>query len=691
MYKRVALLCLACFLVLVSLAACSPARNVPSDSAVVTPDSSFSVIPNPVSSVIPDLVPGLDSSITDHRDDQIYKTVKIGNQVWMAENLNYETENSYCYDDRMSNCLKYGRLYKWTVALDACPAGWHLPDTTEWKTLIDTLGGATAAALSLKSKSGWFYDWSHFGNGTDSSHFSGFPAGMRNGEDDSVFLAMGKSAYFWSSTDILPSYANGVRLHDSVSFDGSHKKNAYSIRCVKDFVRREGNDERRENNAVIPDLIGNLLDPRDGSRMNDSIVSLSSWSNAIGSITDPRDGQSYRTVTIGNQTWMAQNLNYETKNSSCFNDQVVNCAKIGSLYAWEDAMNVCPAGYHLPDLSEWRTLFATVGGQTKAGKSLKSQTGWFADGNGTNSYGFAALPAGEKDFMGSYGISDKYAYFWSSTEVDSNNVYYVNLRSGRDNAYMLEDVKNGERKISVRCVKDIVRRETKEMPWILSPEGSMTDSIASFVIPDSVPGSDSPSRVTLSEVEGSITDSRDGQSYKTVKIGSQTWMAENLNFETAASYCYKNLDSNCVKYGRLYTWASAMEVCPRGWRLPNKEDWEALLKNVGGDKSAGKVLKSQTAWAEEGNGTDDYGFSALPAGERTYFDVCSVKGGYTADHMFKAKVNYDSLGVEANFWSSTKSSEDNVIVMKLHYNKDAAALISVCDEYYSFSVRCVKE
>ncbi len=670
MYKRVALLCLACFLVLVSLAACSPARNVPSDSAVVTPDSSFSVIPNPVSSVIPDLVPGLDSSITDHRDGQIYKTVKIGNQVWMAENLNYETENSYCYDDRMSNCLKYGRLYKWTVALDACPAGWHLPDTTEWKTLIDTLGGATASALPLKSHTGWFYDWSHFGNGTDSSHFSGFPAGMRNGEDDSVFLAMGKTAYFWSSTDILPSYANGVRLRDSVSFDGSHKKNAYSIRCVKDFVRREGyderretKDERRENNAVIPDLIGNLL--------------------------DSRDGQSYRTVTIGNQTWMAQNLNYETKNSSCFNDQVVNCAKIGSLYTWEDAMNVCPAGYHLPDLSEWRTLFATVGGQTKAGKSLKSQTGWFAGGNGTDSYGFAALPAGDKDFMGTYGISEKNAYFWSSTEVDSNNVYYVNLRSGKDNAYMLDDFKHG-RQISVRCIKD--RRETKDdrrengavipdlIGNLLDPrDGSrMNDSIVSLS--------------SWSNAIGSITDSRDGQSYKTIKIGSQTWMAENLNFETTASYCYKNLDSNCVKYGRLYTWSNAMEVCPRGWRLPNKEDWEALLKNVGGDKSAGKVLKSQTAWTEEGNGTDDYGFSALPAGERTFFDVCSHKGsGYLVDFAYKAKAKYDSLGSAANFWSSTKDGDDNVYAMKLHCNMDDASLNSVCGEFYSLSVRCVKE
>ena len=145
MYKRVALLCLACFLVLVALVACSPARNVPSDSAIVTPDSSFSVIPNPVSSVIPDLVPGSDSSITDHRDGQIYKTVKIGNQVWMAENLNYETENSYCYDDRMSNCLKYGRLYTWSNAMEVCPRGWRLPNKEDWETLLKNVGGDKSA------------------------------------------------------------------------------------------------------------------------------------------------------------------------------------------------------------------------------------------------------------------------------------------------------------------------------------------------------------------------------------------------------------------------------------------------------------------------------------------------------------------------------------------------------------------
>lgn len=83
---------------------------------------------------------GCDSSMKDPRDGQTYKTVKIGKQVWMAENMNYDIKHSYCYDDDPKNCQKYGRLYTWEAALNACPSGWHLPTKEEFKTLLANVG-----------------------------------------------------------------------------------------------------------------------------------------------------------------------------------------------------------------------------------------------------------------------------------------------------------------------------------------------------------------------------------------------------------------------------------------------------------------------------------------------------------------------------------------------------------------------
>ena len=149
---------------------------------------------------------------------------------------------------------------------------------------------------------------------------------------------------------------------------------------------------------------------------------------------------------------------------------------------------------------------------------------------------------------------------------------------------------------------------------------------------------------------GQLTDSRDGQTYKTVVIGSQTWMAQNLNYETSHSYCYNDDASNCAKYGRLYTWTAATTACPSGWHLPSKVEWDTLITAVGGSKTAGKVLKATSGWDSDGNGTDSFGFSALPAGGRG-------GGGY-----------YYSEGDCADFWSSTEVDRDYVHGMRMYYN-----------------------
>ncbi len=194
-----------------------------------------------------------------------------------------------------------------------------------------------------------------------------------------------------------------------------------------------------------------------------------------------------------------------------------------------------------------------------------------------------------------------------------------------------------------------------------------------------------------------ITDSRDGQSYKTVTIGSQTWMAQNLNYETANSYCYNDSTKYCEKYGRLYTWAAAMDsagswstngkgcgynktctptypvrgVCPTGWHLPTQTEWNTLLNAFGCAGTQGTKLKSTSGWNRSCNGTDASSFSALPAGNRYY-------GG-----------DYDYEGDNAYFWSSTEFNSDNAYIMLLDCSYDDASLDN--DKDYGLSVRCVKD
>ena len=169
-----------------------------------------------------------------------------------------------------------------------------------------------------------------------------------------------------------------------------------------------------------------------------------------------------------------------------------------------------------------------------------------------------------------------------------------------------------------------------------------------------------------------LTDTRDGQTYKTVTIGTQTWLAENLNYKTDNSYCYDDKASNCSKYGRLYTWAAAITACPTGWHLPTKAEFETLITAVGGRSIAGTKLKSTSGWTNSGNGADASSFSALPAGYRG-------SGG-----------SYIKEGYYANFWSSTGYNSDNAYFMYLYYN-DGNARLRYDYENHGLSVRCVKD
>jgi len=188
------------------------------------------------------------------------------------------------------------------------------------------------------------------------------------------------------------------------------------------------------------------------------------------------------------------------------------------------------------------------------------------------------------------------------------------------------------------------------------------------------------------EEEKPFIDSRDGKKYKMVKIGTQTWMAKNLNYNANGSKCYDNKPANCDKYGRLYDWATAMKACPKGWHLPKNEDWDKLYRfadNTSGTDSpyisetAGKFLKTVSGWKDEkgkpGNGLDTYGFSALP-------------GGF-CDHDSR----FNFAGCYGVWWSATEY-EHNLYAYNQHIVCSGnEAYYSYNDKNYLFSVRCVKD
>jgi uncharacterized protein (TIGR02145 family) len=158
-------------------------------------------------------------------------------------------------------------------------------------------------------------------------------------------------------------------------------------------------------------------------------------------------------------------------------------------------------------------------------------------------------------------------------------------------------------------------------------------------------------------------DERDGKKYVYVVIGTQTWMAENLNYNPGGS-CYDNRENNCTIYGRLYNWDIALTVCPAGWHLPSQAEWNVLDNDT-------KKLKA-TSGCYPGNSTDDYGFSALPGGYG-YSDGGFMNGG-----------------ADAFWWSASEVNGDNAYSRTMYCINDIARW-GTNHKSFLFSVRCLQD
>jgi len=185
----------------------------------------------------------MNNTFTDIRDGRVYKTVKIGEQIWMAENLAYLTEGSKYYNDDLANYGKYGRLYDFAAAKKACPAGWHLPSDAEWQELVDFVSGDDVgdeyAGEKLKAKKEWNKNKNKLGDklGTDDYDFAALPSGSCKPGNDCE--GMGQHCAWWSSTeyDENEAYTWFIFYDYGDIYRHINKKAMFcSVRCIEDKI-----------------------------------------------------------------------------------------------------------------------------------------------------------------------------------------------------------------------------------------------------------------------------------------------------------------------------------------------------------------------------------------------------------------------------------------------------------------------
>ena len=552
----------------------------------------------------------------DSRDGQTYKKVKIGNQVWMAENLKYKADYSYCYENSDENCKKYGRLY--TIkngykASDLCPAGWHVPDSTEWEVLFKSVGGRNVAGTHLKSTTGW--DESSADLGVDDFSFSALPGGIKS--LGSSFRYKDQNAFFMSSTEagdtvyVVNLLYNAKDATFKTDFDKNH---SVSVRCVE------------------------------GERLSSSSAKSSSSSTApMSSYTPPSgknygeieyNGQKYRTVKIGDQEWMAENLNYDVDGSSCYMNSAKNCDTYGRLYSWNAATTACPEGSHLPDSTEWAVLFKSVG--TDVATHLKATSGWNANGNGDDASGFSVFPAGGGSTSGgvvNYSSLTSGAVFWTNKKISDTEALSVSIYWNDKNPEFIKGNINDRR--SVRCIKGAKPASSSSVKSSSSVASSSSSSFGS---------------------SGSFTYVINNKTYTSsyVRHNGLIWMNQDLENNLWGHY-FGGSGTDIYGQGRKYfTWENARKACPNGWRLPHADE----------------INKSR--FLEDSTSFDDSG--ALPG----YFL-------YTKWHK---------VGEEGMYWTSDTTG-GYAKVFSLKKNGGAGKIVSVNigfeDTSIMLPVRCVQQ
>lgn len=464
----------------------------------------------------------------------------------------YMNTPAYCwYNNDIVNKNIYGALYNWHAinTNKLCPQGWHVPSNSEWTELTTYLGGLTSATTKLKEAGNlnWISN-----TATNESKFTAVPGGYRR-YSDGTFFNLGSNCSFWSSSsnNTQDAWSRAITLSNTdVQVISNHKSYGISVRCIKntlpsittnpvtsilttsascggnissnggETVTEYGVCWSKTENPTIADSkksIGNgngaFSSSITGLDINTTYYVRAYATNSIGTAygqqltlktlaTDPItvidvDGNLYHTVTIGNQTWMVENLKttrykngdvIETT-SSIYQDityttnpkyqwpvygNETNVTQYGRLYTWHtvaDSRNIAPEGWRIASAEDWTILqnYLIANGHNydnttvdnKIAKSLCSTTLWNTNSNvGTpsnnlslnNSSGFSAVPSGYRGYDGSYYLLGNACYYWTTTNYSLGNAEIRYM--GINNANLMITNSNKNYGYSVRCIKN---------------------------------------------------------------------------------------------------------------------------------------------------------------------------------------------------------------------------------------------
>jgi uncharacterized protein (TIGR02145 family) len=819
----------------------------------------------------PDLTYG---TMTD-QEGNTYKTIVIGTQEWMAENLNTSiyrngdaiptnldnaawqntTSGAWAYyNNDASYACPYGKLYNWYTCVDSrqlCPTGWHVPTDAEWTVLTDYLGGEIVSGGKMKTTgtieaaTGLWY--SPNAEATNSSGFSGAPGGFRY--DLGVYYFDEGDGLWWSSSESGADYAwyRGLYYNDgSATRDYNHEQNGFSVRCLRDdgssgqiygctnntacnynstatqddgschYIGSPCNDGNSNtfddvynescvcegstgqisgctnntacnyNSTATQDdgschYIGSPCNDGNSNTFddvyNESCVCEGSTGNVgsthtcgapnihnpdltYGTMTD-QEGNVYKTIVIGTQEWMAENLNtsiyrngdaiptnlddaaWQNTTSGAwayYNNDASYACPYGKLYNWYtcvDARQLCPTGWHVPTDPEWTVLTNYLGGQGVAGGKMKTSgiinanTGlWYMpNAEATNSSGFSGAPGWQRYSDGGFDdLIDYYGFWWSSSVDGTTGAWRRYL--GYDNGVAGSESDNKRDGVSVRCLRDdgssgqiygctnntacnynsTATQDDGSCHYIGSPcndgNSNTFDDVynESCVCGGTAATCGAPNIHNPDLTYGTMTD-QEGNTYKTIVIGTQEWMAENLNTSiyrngdaiptsldnaawqntTSGAWAYYNNGSSyACPYGKLYNWytcVDARQLCPTGWHVPTDAEWTVLTDYLGGAAVAGGKMKT-IGNIEAGTGlwyspnvgpTNSSGFAGVPGGSRFYDGTYNDIGNY-------------------GFWWSSSDEEGSSGAWSRGLVYEFGSANSYNDsKYFGFSVRCLRD